>query len=179
MLVHAEDACDDGGKRSYTAPTQLVHIGGSQFSDRTLKVPTANHHTAVFEGLLLEQRGLAFPSADIAHGLPVRIPREHSIPDTCFKLFTGAPEDCSSTIRGSFSCSDLAPETCKVKTKLLLEFAAEVLAINKNQLRAHSWFSRQQRCVELWPYKHGTSIAGAIQTLTSPAPACFATICDR
>ena len=37
VLVHAEDACDDGGKRSYTAPTQLVHIGGSQFSDRTLK----------------------------------------------------------------------------------------------------------------------------------------------
>ena len=86
------------------------------------------------------------------------------MPDTCFKLFTGAPEqtqarieDCSSTtrVRGSFSCSDLAPETCKVKTKLLLEFA-EVLAINKNQLRARSWFSRQQRCVELRQYKHGT-----------------------
>ena len=31
-----------------------------------------------------------------------------------------------------------------------------MLAINKNQLRARSWFSRQQRCVELRQYKHGT-----------------------
>ena len=123
VLVHAEDACDDGGKQSYTAPTQLVHIGGlipgvapavlqaslslslqQAHAANHLKVPTANHHTAVFQGLFVEERGLAFPSADIAHGLPVRIPRR-CLTDSC--VSADVPQMFLNSCGGQFNHHDM------------------------------------------------------------------------
>ena len=69
-----------------------------------LKVLTANHHTAVFEGLLLEERGLVFPSADIAHGLPVRIPR-HCLTDSC--VSADVPQMFLNSCGGQFNHHDM------------------------------------------------------------------------